>query len=514
MTGPSRARRSTLRRDRPPPEHRAPGPLLGRLSIRPKLAILHTALWLLLAGVLLLALRPSVRAVVREADRAQAGLAASILAQDPSTEPMVSIGAQDAQKELVVSFGTSGSLGVPEELERALEPGRMVEVPGRAAVWTPLLDDPSMLVEVEVLDSAAGESVVTLYWLVVAALLAVYALVVVALELFVLPQHVYAPIRRMRDADRALQMGYRDGELIPEALIPGDELGAIMRSRNQSVRALRDQEEELGVALARVEDVALDLRRKNHLLESTRRHLADADRLASLGMMSAGLAHELNTPLAVIRGTIERVQRSGTELSATDAALLLRVTGRLERLSESLLDFARARAPKRAMRQLRPIVDEAMTLVGIDRKSASVEYRSSVPDELSCACDADRLVQVFVNLLRNSADALAESGSEERVVEVTGHELTRDGVCWVSVEIADTGPGLPPETIPTLFVPFVTSRLDAKGTGLGLAVAEGIAEEHGGVILAGNRRDRRGARFEVLLPKDAPAYPAGEEEAE
>src|SRR6185295_16281744 len=146
-----------------------------------------------------------------------------------------------------------------------------------------------------------------LYALTAVALLAVYGLVAAALELFVLPQHVYDPISRMLEADAAVQEGATEDELIPETAIPADELGEIMRSRNRTIVALRRHESALAEALAELGRVAGDLKRKNHLLEMAQRNLADADRLASLGMMSAGIAHELNTPLAVVKGLAEKL---------------------------------------------------------------------------------------------------------------------------------------------------------------------------------------------------------------
>src|SRR5205823_1495818 len=103
-------------------------------------------------------------------------------------------------------------------------------------------------------------------------------------------------------------------------------------------------------------------------------------RLASLGMMSAGIAHELNTPLAVVKGLVERLNASpGKSLDAAQAALMLRVVNRLERLGESLLDFARVRPPLSRPVDLRAVVDEAATLVKLDRDAREIEFLNAVP---------------------------------------------------------------------------------------------------------------------------------------
>jgi two-component system C4-dicarboxylate transport sensor histidine kinase DctB len=301
----------------------------------------------------------------------------------------------------------------------------------------------------------------------------------------------------MLAADRAVQEGRKEEELIPPSAIPSDELGEIMRSRNESVVKLRRQEAALADALSRLEQVANDLKRKNHLLETARRNLADADRLASLGMMSAGIAHELNTPLTVLKGLVEKLNTSPESVDPAQRALMLRVVQRLERLGDSLLDFARARHPVVKLVPVKGLVQEAMLLVGLDREAEQVEVVNAVAEDLMLECDSDRMMQVMVNLIRNGVDAVRGGPGQ---VEVLAERSTKDGREWVAVTIRDTGPGIDAAVLPHLFEPFVSTRMDSRGTGLGLAVSEGIVREHGGVILGRNRTDRSGAEFEILMP--------------
>jgi two-component system C4-dicarboxylate transport sensor histidine kinase DctB len=367
---------------------------------------------------------------------------------------------------------------------------------------------------------AARDAVVRLYILVTLTLLAVYGLIAASLEIFVLPQHVYGPIRAMLRADRAVQEG-RGEELIPAADMPADELGEIMRSRNEAILTIRRHERALAEALAKLEAVATDLKRKNHLIEMARRNMAEHDRLASLGMMSAGLAHEMNTPLAVLKGLTEKLDDGGgAGVSKEEAELMRRVVDRLERLSESLLDFARVRPPASAPTPIRAVVQEAWTLVRLDRER-DVEVVNAIPDSLIVPCDADRMVQVFVNLLRNSVDAVSEQAAPHRAdhghpgegegrIEVAAERTQRDGHEFISITITDNGPGIHADMLATLFEPFTSTRLDSRGTGLGLAVSEGIVREHGGVLLARNRADAGGAVFEIVLPME-PAHLATED---
>ena len=480
---------------------RGPGGLLAGLKVRKKLIFLHTVFSVVLAALLLIALRPALHDVVRSAERAHA---VALLEMPESA----------AGENASVRTGTAQELGLDQALLARLDGG------GRGPVYTELdggataavagAGDGLYRVARAVLPGARA-AVGRAYGLVVLALLAVYALVAAALEVFVLPRHVYGPIRSVLMADRAVQRGDRAHELVDESAIPRDELGEIMRSRNASIGLLRQKERELAEALERVETVAGDLKRKNHLLENARRNLEGADRLASLGMMSAGIAHELNTPLTVARGLVEKL-RTGS-LTESETGLLVRVVGRLDRLSESLLDFSRARDPHRRETDLRWIIDEAVTLVTLDRGIDPEAVDNAVPEGTAIDCDPDRIVQVFMNLIRNAIDACTGAGLEPSV-GVDAERVERDGRCWVAARVIDTGPGIDPGVLPDLFEPFVSSRLDAKGTGLGLAVADSIVREHAGTIIAGNRTDGRGACFEVLLPLGVASGPVAEADTE
>ncbi len=493
------------------------------MGVRRKLIVLHTCFSLALTAILLLALRPALAKVVREAEADHAALALRLVAAEaraagPTADlSALATSASARERGLEVRAGSAEELGIDSG----------VAALARARPWTPTGTPADPEGQVAVLFGAweggdgsfvaararieaARSAVLRLYGLVALALLSFYGLIAAAFEVFVLPRQVYSPIRRILAADEAVQAGRASDEIIPESAIPADELGDIMRSRNRSIISLRRHEAALADALGRLEEVATDLRRKNHLLETARRNLADADRLASLGMMSAGIAHELNTPLAVLKGLVEKLDADPAHrVDATEAELMVRVVRRLERLSESLLDFARARPPETARVRLRPLVDEALTLVRLDRGSSDVAVTNLVPEGMELDCDGDRVVQVLVNLVRNAVDAArrgagrAQAGGPPAVV-IEATQSRRDGADWIALTVSDNGPGIEPAVLSRVFEPFVSTTLDARGTGLGLAVAEGIVREHGGVMLARNRPGRAGAVFEVVLPAPAP----------
>ena len=304
----------------------------------------------------------------------------------------------------------------------------------------------------------------------------IYILAVAVLEFSIMPLYVYRPIRRMLAADSATQTGDRERELIPQEEILSDEIGQIMRSRNETVTTLRRREDELASALRRLEE---------------------QDRLVSLGLLSASVAHELNTPLAVLHGSIEKLIETTSDGHTLERLRRMqRVAERLRRISESLVDFSRIRSQKMEPTPVRPLIEEAWGLVAIDEKSSTTEFADLVQGEHCVIGNSDRLLQVFVNLLRNALNAIETSRGR---IEVNSRRETRNGRPCIVVTVADDGPGIPAHVLPDIFDAFVTTRLDARGTGLGLTVAEGIITQHGGTITASNRAEG-GACLEVALP--------------
>jgi signal transduction histidine kinase len=310
----------------------------------------------------------------------------------------------------------------------------------------------------------------------------IYVVAVLVLETTIMPLYVYRPLRLMLDADQATQKGDRDHEFIDDGLILGDEIGQIMRSRNATIVELRKREDDLEQALRRLEA---------------------QDRLVSLGLLSASVAHELNTPLTVLQGSVEKLSETVKDPAAQERlARMLRVTLRLRKISESLVDFAKLRKQEMEQVVLRPLLDEAWSLVAIDEKASEANFLNGVRAEDTVIGNPDRLMQVFVNLLRNSLYAIPPSGK----IEVKTRRIVRNTKPWISITVEDTGPGIPAEVLPEIFEAFVSTRLDARGTGLGLTVAEGIVHQHEGTISASNRSGG-GACLEVTLPASEPSRP-------
>lgn len=465
----------------------------GDLRVRPKLMVLHNAFFLVLTLGVYFSLVPLVESRLSAARAREISLIWNTFA---------TLAPDSGEHELryyELTAGAGDALGLPPAAQQWMQsyPGRIWQREPEAEHIYKLTPGSSNRFYRLRLPLAFYDGLLMSARLALFAVLGLlYVLAVLLLELVIMPRYVYQPLQLMLRADAATRAGLRDQEIIPEQFIPGDEIGQIMHSRNEAITALRRQEDDLAATLHRLEAAAADLRRKNEQLETAKRNLEAQDRLVSLGLLSASVAHEMNTPLAVLHGSLEKL-RETLPGAATQARLerMLRVTERLRRISTGLLGFARVRRQEMAPANLRQIVEESWQLVAIDERAALVRFENGVPPAAEVLGNMDQLIQVFVNLLRNALHAVGEGGC----IQVRARRSLLGGQPAVAVAVEDNGPGIPEDILPEIFEAFVTTRLDARGTGLGLAVAEGIVSQHGGAITAANC-PQGGARLEVTLP--------------
>lgn len=455
--------------------------LFGDLKIRPKLIVLHNTFFLILACSVYFSLIPIFEELVTGAELRENSLLVQIFSDDRPL-PML-----EGSEIYEFREGSAAELQIPAEVLRWLNanPGlvwkdkRVSEYLFRKSPVSGLFRRARL--PDRFYDAFVYRAKITLFLV----LGAIYALAVLTLELLVMPHYVYRPIRVLMRADQATQEEDRAREMVPEEEILEDEIGQIMRSRNATVQQLRRHEDQLA-------ETAEALRAKNEMLQAAKKTLEDQDRLASIGMLSASVAHEMNTPLTVLHGSVEKLLETARDTNTRDRlARILRVTQRLRGISESLVDFARARKQVVEPVPLRPVIEEAWSLLAIDDKASAIEFSNRVDAGHVVTGNTDRLVQVFVNLLRNALNAVSAGG------HITVESQRTNGDIRISVD--DDGPGIPADVLPEIFDAFVTTRLDSKGTGLGLTVSEGIVRQHGGSITASNR-PAGGARLEVRLP--------------
>lgn len=229
-------------------------------------------------------------------------------------------------------------------------------------------------------------------------------------------------------------------------------------------------------------------------LQSVRQEVIQSERLAAVGELAAGVAHELRNPLTSVKLLLQHAAKRGGELqlSGEQGALILGEIRRMESTIQGLLDFSRTPVLNRVSHDLRTTLQRSMNLVEGRLVQSGIRLEVQMGEEpLLVHADSEQLNQVFVNLLLNAAEAMPAGGLV--TVRLTGSED-----CSVArVEILDTGRGISPEIQGRLFEPFATTK--ERGTGLGLAICRRIVRDHAGQIQADNRPDG-GALFRVELP--------------
>ncbi|MEA2695032.1 MAG: two-component system, NtrC family, sensor kinase [Acidobacteriota bacterium] len=228
--------------------------------------------------------------------------------------------------------------------------------------------------------------------------------------------------------------------------------------------------------------------------------LKEKDRLAALGMLAAGVAHEVNTPITGI-SSYAQMLLSETAESDPHYDILKKVerqTFRAARIVNNLLEFAKNRQNERRPVTLAPLLTESLDLLGDRLGKRRIELDWQLPTEVISVlgCDGE-LQQVFTNLLLNALQAMNEKGGKLTV------RLEADAAC-ARVHIVDTGPGIPPERLTRVFEPFYSTKLASGGTGLGLAISYDIVRRHGGNLSVASEPGA-GARFTVELPRLVPA---------
>jgi two-component system NtrC family sensor kinase len=227
--------------------------------------------------------------------------------------------------------------------------------------------------------------------------------------------------------------------------------------------------------------------------------LREKDRLAALGMLAAGVAHEVNTPITGISSYAQMLLED-TEPSDPHYEILKKVerqTFRAARIVNNLLEFARKRDNEPKPVELAPLVGETLDLLGdrISKRRIEIAWTPPAEPVRVMGCDGE-LQQVLTNLVLNAVDAMNETGGRLGVTLEAGGPL-------VTIRVQDSGPGIPPEKLEMIFQPFYSTKLNRGGTGLGLAISYDIVRRHGGDLRVASRPGE-GACFLVELPQ----YPA------
>jgi signal transduction histidine kinase len=264
-------------------------------------------------------------------------------------------------------------------------------------------------------------------------------------------------------------------------------LDAYMEQHERDLEHLNRELAAAGQRLAR------DLERSDSALRDTTERARAAERLASIGTLVAGLAHEIGTPMGVIQGHAKLLEGA---VSGENARWRLRTIqdqiARISRIIQSLLHMARPGRPRTVPVDLAPLLDSTLAFLTEKLGRREIRVARDFGTVASVPGDPERLQQVFLNLFLNAADAMPSGGELRVSLRPHGDE--------VEVRVADTGHGIPAGDVGRVFEPFYTTKAAGEGSGLGLSVVQGIVSDHNGAIDV-TRSDERGTEFRVLLPR-------------
>jgi signal transduction histidine kinase len=330
----------------------------------------------------------------------------------------------------------------------------------------------------------------------------------------VLVQNVLKDPRFFGDFDR--ESGFSTRSILSVPLqTKGQTIGAIEVMNKEGI-PFGQEDLQLLASLAApaataIENARLykDLQDQMQAREEAQAQLVQSAKLAAVGSLVAGVAHELNNPLTSILSFAQLLQRSDLgEDARSDLDKILAEARRATRIVRGLLDFARQRPPERKPIQINEVVASALKLLAYELHMYNIESTTHFSPELPLTmADPHQLQQVFVNLIHNACQAMSAAHDRGHLTVVTELGASTFSSCqsgetsFIRIIVQDDGPGIPPDVLPRIFDPFFTTRPEGEGTGLGLSICHGIVSEHGGHIWAESEPGiPGGTTFFVELP--------------
>jgi len=257
---------------------------------------------------------------------------------------------------------------------------------------------------------------------------------------------------------------------------------------------LRKSNDEIGLLANSFNEMSRKMAEDIEQLQQLSEQLVRTEKLAAMGTLSAGVAHEVNNPLASISSLIQMMQSKDNLDDKTKENLKLIQTQiqRITQVTKDMMDFARVRPAAKSAVDINDLIEKSLRLASFDKSFQKLDIEKNLAENLpKVFADGDQLQQVFLNLFLNARDALPEGG--ELLVE------TATEYAEVRITISDNGSGIKNEDVQKIFDPFFTTKPAGKGTGLGLAVCYGIITAHGGKIEV-IPNDSKGTTFYIGLP--------------
>ena len=330
-------------------------------------------------------------------------------------------------------------------------------------------------------------------WMIAATLLT--ALLIGAFSALFINRVVRVPVKRLIAGTQRIARGDLETRVPIETR---DEVGELAAAFNHMTADLGRAREEIQEWSQTLEQKVVE---KTEELGRAHRQIIHMEKMASLGKLAATVAHELNNPLAGILTYARLVEREigrgevapgEREELRRYLAFIQKESSRCGDIVKNLLLFARRSGAQLALQHLNPILEQSLMLVNHHIAMAGIRLETSpLAGDDQLICDADQIKQALVALLVNAVEAMPEGGA------LTVRAAGEPGA--VRIEIADTGAGIPTDVLPHIYEPFFTTKEGGSGVGLGLAVAYGIVEQHGGRIEVASEPGR-GTTFQVHLP--------------
>jgi two-component system NtrC family sensor kinase len=319
-------------------------------------------------------------------------------------------------------------------------------------------------------------------------------------------------LEMMRSEVAFLQAAETMGQVQAETSVPimskGKLIGVLNLGHKEGREIYSTEDLELLSTLANQAAIAIENARLYQNLKQSQDTLRRADRLSSLGLLTAGLAHEIRNPLVAIRTFTQLLPEryDDAEFREGFQGLALKEVDRICGLINDLLSFARPSRPNVAEENMNDVVDGIARILETEAKEKSVEIKRDFSANLPKVwIDREQMKQVFMNLILNAIQAMKDGGSVFISTRVVAKYDAEPSGQFVQVEIRDTGVGIPEENLDHIFDPFFTSK--AEGSGLGLSVSHQIIREHGGHVTVESKIGK-GTTFFVNMPTGKPVRSA------
>ena len=329
-----------------------------------------------------------------------------------------------------------------------------------------------------------------------------------------LQRQIYLPLKDLKSGAEKVAGGNLDLNI---PVRHDDEFGHVAGSFNEMTRALRESRLELREL---VQTLELKVEERTQELLVAEAEIAQGEKLASVGVLAAGIAHELNNPLTGVltfTSLLRKKMPDGSE-DAEDLDLVIRETRRCASIIRRLLDFAREKVPVKGWFNLNQVIEETVRFTDRPASLRQIEITAALDPELPQVWgDADLIKQVILNILVNAQQAIEGQG---KIVVESRPYLAKapakpgvEALPMVEILVKDTGCGIPEADLQRIFDPFFTSKEVGKGTGLGLSVSYGIIKAHGGRIHVESVVGE-GSTFHIYLPITSPFGDAERNEGE